>query len=260
VNATLDALYVACGADLDAACRPYERLGLVLTPTAGGRRTLLVGLGPHAFRFHFLSAGVAPPLGPAPGVVGAYALGLRVGDLGAALARLAGRGLSYHLEAGEGLARVPLHDEAGIDLVLREEGLEIAGAPDHPFPLRRLDHLAAVAHDLDAKCAFWADALGAPVSGEVRTPTLIIRQLRLGGAVLELLGAASADSPIHQRPAGLVSMASWEVPDLDRAVALARQAGFSPSEPAPGPLPGTRISTIPGAELAGVNMQLLQYA
>jgi hypothetical protein len=88
---------------------------------------------------------------------------------------------------------------------------------------------------------------------------LIIRQLRLGGAVLELLGAASPDSPIHQRVPGPVRMASWEVPDVDHAVALARQAGFTPSDPAPGPLPGTRISTIPGPELAGVHMQLLQY-
>jgi hypothetical protein len=100
-----------------------------------------------------------------------------------------------------------------------------------------------------------------PVHGEVRTPTLIIRQFLMGNAVLELLGAASAESPIHQRKPGLVSMASWEVvANLDEAVALARQAGFTVPDPAPGPLPGTRITTIPGAELAGVNMQLLQYA
>jgi catechol 2,3-dioxygenase-like lactoylglutathione lyase family enzyme len=262
VNASLDALFVACGDDLDAACRPYERLGLALTPPSAERRMLLVGLGPQAFRFHFLANDPGPPRSGPELAVGAYAVGLRVPDLSAAVADLAGRGLParpYRAATGEPLARAPLRDRAGIDLVLREQGPEIAGAPDHAFPLRRLDHLAAVAHDLDAKCAFWADVLGVPVGGEVRTPTLIIRQLRLGDAVLELLGAASADSPIHQRPAGLVSMASWEVPDLDRAVALARQAGFSPSEPAPGALPGTRISTIPGDELAGVNMQLLQY-
>jgi hypothetical protein len=94
----------------------------------------------------------------------------------------------------------------------------------------------------------------------VRTPTLIIRQLRIGDAILELLAPASADSPLHQRRPGLVSMASWEVKDLQAAVAAARAAAFTAPDAAPGPLPGTRISTIPGSELASVNMQLLQYA
>jgi len=259
VNASIDALYVTCEGGLDAACAPYERLGLVLTPAAAGQRTLLVGLGPQAFRVHFLDpATIEPELCFA----GPFSLGLRSPDLDAAIAALAARGLEALPGPGgdgERFTWLPLLDRAGIDLVLREEGPEIAGAPDHPFPLRRLDHLAIVTHDLKAKCAYWADVIGVPVSGEVRTPTLIIRQLRLGDAVLELLGAASPDSPINQRPPGPVRMASWEVPDLDRAVALARQAGFTPSDPAPGPLPGTRISTIPGPELAGVHMQLLQY-
>jgi hypothetical protein len=54
-------------------------------------------------------------------------------------------------------------------------------------------------------------------------------------------------------------MSSWEVDDLDESVRLARAAGFTVSEAATGALPGTRIATIPGSELAGVNMQLLHY-
>jgi hypothetical protein len=54
-------------------------------------------------------------------------------------------------------------------------------------------------------------------------------------------------------------MASWEVDDLDSAVRRARGAGFTVADPAPGPLPGTRIATIQGAEVTGVNLQLLQY-
>jgi catechol 2,3-dioxygenase-like lactoylglutathione lyase family enzyme len=258
VNAAIDALYITCD-DLAAACAPYERLGLVLTPAAAGRRTLLVGLGPQAFRVHFLAGDGDPD---EVFFCGPFSPGLRVPDLDAALADLASRGVDAHpirAATGERLGTLSLLDRAGANLVLREDGPAIAGAPDHPFPLRRLDHLAVVTHDLKAKCAFWSDVLGVPVSGEVRTPTLIIRQLRLGDAVLELLGAASPDSPIYQRVPGPVRMASWEVPDVDHAVALARQAGFTPSDPAPGPLPGTRISTIPGPELAGVHMQLLQY-
>jgi len=95
---------------------------------------------------------------------------------------------------------------------------------------------------------------------EVVTPTLVIRQLRIGDAVLELLGPGSPDSPIWKRAPGLVSMVSWEVADLEAAVQHARAAGFTVPDPAAGLLPGTRITTVPGAELAGVNMQLLEYA
>jgi hypothetical protein len=88
---------------------------------------------------------------------------------------------------------------------------------------------------------------------------MVIRQLRIGDAVLELLGPASADSPLWKRPPGMVGMASWEVDDLEAAMGQARAAGFTVTDPAAGPLPGTRIATIDGAALAGVNMQLLQY-
>jgi len=97
------------------------------------------------------------------------------------------------------------------------------------------------------------------VSGEIVTPTMVVRQLRIGDAVLELLGPASPDSPLWKRPPGLVSMASWEVRNLDAAIGQARTAGFTGTDPAVGPLPGTWIATIQGTELAAVNMQLLEY-
>lgn len=263
MKAFLDSIYLAC-TDLNAG-EAYERLGLTLTPPSDGRRLLHVGLGPQRFQLHLLAA-APPPLEAARAAAlarggGLFAVGLRVADLAAEVARLRGRGVVVHegpAAAGR-LAYLPIQAQAGTDLVLIEDGPALAGAPVHPFPLTRLDHLAAVAHDLDTKCTFWGEVLGIPVAGEVRTPTLLIRQLRLGDGVLELLGAASADSPIRQRPAGLISMASWQVVDLDAAVAQARAAGFTASDPAPGPLPATRISILPGAELAGVNLQLLQY-
>jgi len=130
----------------------------------------------------------------------------------------------------------------------------------HSVGLKRLDHLAAVTPDLEAKTRFWLDVLAVPVAREVVTPTLVIRQLRIGDAVLELLGPGSPDSPIWKRAPGLVSMVSWEVADLEEAVRHARAAGFTVPDPAAGPLPGTRITTVPGTELAGVNLQLLEYA
>jgi catechol 2,3-dioxygenase-like lactoylglutathione lyase family enzyme len=129
----------------------------------------------------------------------------------------------------------------------------------HSLPLKRLDHLAAVAHDLDAKTQFWADVLGVSVTGEVVTPTMIIRQLRIGDAILELLGQAAPDSPLYQRPPGLVSIATWEVDDLETAVGQVRRAGFTVPDPAAGVLPKTRTATIPAAQLGGLAMQLLEY-
>jgi catechol 2,3-dioxygenase-like lactoylglutathione lyase family enzyme len=253
--------YLACP-DPAAACGPYERLGLLVSADAGDR-LLEVGPASQRFALQFLGDPEAAPFRAAlPGGSGLAAISLRTRDAAAVTARLLQHGQQKPAPfRGLDLTAVwlGLRAEAGTDLVLVQAGAANAAAPDHDFPLLRLDHLAAFAPDLDAKTRFWTDVLGVPVAGEVVTPTLVIRQLRIGGAVLELLGAASPDSPILQRPPGLLSMASWEVDDLDAAVRQARAAGFTASDPAAGPLPGTRVSTIPAAELAGVNMQLLQY-
>ena len=250
----IDSAWLAC-ADLDGARRPYERLGLVPTETGPGRASLLVGQGPTLFALNLVSGADAIRRMAAPGE-GLFAVGLRVGSVRDAVEALAGRGVRA-VRIGP-LAWLPLRDRAGTDLVLLEAD-NPAPVPEHGLSLLRMDHLAAVTPDLEAKGGFWEDVLGVPVAGEVRTPTMVIRQLRIGNAVLELLAPASADSPLHQRKPGLVGMVSWEVKDLQAAVATARAAGFTVSEPASGPLPGTRISTIPGSELAGANLQLLQY-
>jgi catechol 2,3-dioxygenase-like lactoylglutathione lyase family enzyme len=270
----IESVFVAVP-DLDA-CQPYERLGLRLSPAREGRRTLHVGGPASLFAVRFLAdpggdGPLAPPLRHALAAGRSVsAVGLRVSDLDAILGRLEAEGLraTRSRDGEDDRAWLPLHDRAGTDLVLvrharpaeeRHAEAVRAGLLAHALPLKRLDHLAAVAHDLDEKTRFWDDVLGVSVAGEVTTPALVIRQLRVGDAVLELLGPASPDSPLLKRPPGLVGMASWEVADLDEAVRLARAAGFTVADAAAGPLPGTRIATIQGAELAGVNMQLLEY-
>ena len=62
-----------------------------------------------------------------------------------------------------------------------------------------------------------------------------------------------------ERPQGVASMCAFEVTDMGKAIDLARAAGFTCPDAAPGPLPGTRVTTIPGAELAGLGLQLLEY-
>lgn len=271
----IDSVFLAA-ADLDTACRPYERLGLCLGPCPAGRRTLLVGGPENLFAARFLSevADDSPLAGPlrearAAGR-GLFAVGLGVADLGAALAALAARGVeaTAFRDGACQMAWLPLHDRAGTDLVLVRHERPVRdrhadalrdGLLAPSFPLKRLDHLAAVTPDLEARTRFWSDILGVPVAGEVATPTMLIRQLRIGDAVLELLGPASADSPLWKRPPGLVSMVSWETEQLDAVAERARAAGFTVPAPAAGVLPGTRTATVPGAELAGVNMQLLEY-
>lgn len=263
----IDSVFLAVG-DLDAACRPYERLGLKLSMALDGRRTLLVGGPANLFAVHFLAATstdgpMARPLRDAVAARPLLAVALRVADLDAAIGELDAKGVcaARFRDGDADAAWLPLHEKAGPDLVLVRHGVAVRpGLPGHCFPLGRLDHLAAVTHDLEEKTRFWDEVLGVPVAGEVVTPTMVIRQLRIGDAVLELLGPASSDSPVWKRPPGLIGMASWEVADQDAAVALARAAGFTVTDPAIGVLPGTRVATIQGADLAGVNMQLLQYA
>jgi len=214
----------------------------------------------------------------APGARGpVYAVALRIADMPAALKELSGKGLVAKTEEVFvhertklwDLAVLPEREEAYAQLLLvqyaRPAGewfadCEQAGMLRHSLDLRRLDHLAATTPREDAAKAFWQDVLGIPQSGElVGSSGNFIRQFKLGDAIVELIGAATANSPVRSRPPGLSSMTAFEVPDLDMAVCVARAAGFTISDPAVGPLPGTHVSRIPAEELGGLGLQLLQY-
>jgi catechol 2,3-dioxygenase-like lactoylglutathione lyase family enzyme len=264
-------------AELSTAPAPFARLGLYMGAAVPHRSydahglSWSVGEGANRFGVELVS----PAEGPLEGTTladelrravdakrGLFAVVLRVPDLGPVQAELAAKGLlrtSEEVGGGE-LYWLPVEDRAGVNLALMQApALAAAGHGKNAFPLKRLDHLAAVAPDLDEKTRFWTDVLGVPLAGEVTTPTMVIRQFRIGDAVLELLAPASADSPLRQRPKGPVSLASVEVTDLAAAVRQAREAGFTVADPAPGPLPGTHIATVPPAELSGLALQLLQY-
>ncbi len=248
----INCLYIA--ADLAA----YRRLGLRPRSFESGPPTIHVGQHESTVGLMLADyksgAPASTPISVRPGL---FAVGIRVSDVSAAVSHLHDRNVPTTMfQQAPWLTDA---DRAGAPLVFTNWSWKRDFDPGHTFPLKRLDHLAAVAHDLDKQCRFWEDVLGVPVAGEVVTPTMVIRQLRIGDAVFELLGPTGADSPIHKRPAGLVSMAAWEVADLPAAVAQARAAGFTVPDPAAGVLPGTRTATIPAAELGGVAMQLLQY-
>ena len=284
---------VAVLPDLAAGAAPYERLGLVLTPetrhaeTGAGNRACFVGESAEGYSYlellsvfdegrarasgreHYIEAAAAGG--------GMIALALGVADIEGVSGRLAVRGYDAPLERihrpdGSVVCEVAQVDSRGtlpyrVTLIAypetfndRYERSVGQGRFAHDFPLKRLDHLAAITPDLESGTRFWADVLEVPVSGEISTPQMVIRQLKIGDAILELLGPATSDSPLASREAALISMAAWEVSGpLDEAVALARGRGFTVSDPEAGVIPGTRRASIPATELGGVGMQLLEY-
>src|SRR4051812_34301054 len=121
----IDSVFLAVN-DLDAATRPYERLGLTLSPAHNGCRTLLVGGPGNLFAVQFLTATTqhGPLAGPLRHALAAgrslFAVALRVADLDAALRPLEAHGIRaerFH-DGDADLAWLPLHDLAGTDLVL----------------------------------------------------------------------------------------------------------------------------------------------
>lgn len=273
--------------DLAAASAQFARLGLVAGPVevnpSRGSAFQLIPVGGPDNLFCIELLGVADPsdtTSPFAQHISAVAdrglsqINLRVTDIEAALAALAKQGvtpasrISGTGQDGTGYEVVILADmpdaAATIGLIQwsrsqQERYDAFASRGRHTFPLKRLDHLAAVAPDLDTSCRFWDEALGVPTVGEVISPVVVVRQLKIGDAIHELLGPSAPDSPIRQRPPGLGSSVSFEVPDLAAAIAQARAAGFDVPDHRIGTLPGTIVTQISSDQLSGLTMQLLQY-
>lgn len=271
----------------------YEQLGLVLTPetrhaeTGAANRACFVGDSAESASYLELLAVVDETKARESGRQhyidaaarggGAVAIAFGVSNVAQAARTLEAAGYTapvstVHRTDGSKVCDVAQLDTRGampfaITLVeypesweARYERSRAAGRFAHTFPLKRLDHLAAITPDLGAARAFWTEVLQVPVFGEVRTPQMTILQMKVGDAIFELLGPAGPDSPMAGRPAALASMAAWEVAGpLDEAVALARERGFTCSAPENGVIPGTRRASIPAGELGGVGMQLLEY-
>lgn len=289
--ASLDHIVVAV-ADLEAAAAPFERLGLSLTPAEvrGDRATVsrvfFVGDEQNEFYVELLAVhdpAAAARTGRALPLIdavarggGAYALALATEDLVGARAALArfhggfdetiptradGSPIADLLRpadaAAAGCAISVLHYAE--PLAARRRRHATQGHFRHELPLRRLDHLALWPVDIAAVTATWQDVLGVRVHAEVPHPAFLLRQLKIGDAMLELIAPLSADSPAAARPKGLSSMAAFEVADLEAAVKHARGRGFTIPDPAPGALPGTQTATISADQLSGCGLQLLQY-
>ncbi|MFN0094594.1 MAG: VOC family protein [Dehalococcoidia bacterium] len=275
--------------DLGAAAAPFEKLGLRLSPVtrhAGAgteNRALFVGRENQFYvellSVHDTEAARRTGRGDYVALIakggGAARLMFDCDDLGEADDRCARRNVTCERrtisrEGGDKIADALIPDSGGAGCpvgmmayaTLRAERVaarEARGLLAHDFPLKRLDHLAIIAPKLDETVAFWGGVLGVQPFGEVAGRGMIIKQMKVGDAIVELLGPDTPDSPLASRPAGLIPMAAFEVPDLAAAVALARERGFTLPDPAGGVLPGTRVSTISPDQMGGLSLQLLEY-
>ncbi|MGE3909121.1 MAG: VOC family protein, partial [Chloroflexota bacterium] len=229
--------------DLAAASAQFERLGLVVSPVQVNQsrgsafRMIPVGGPDNLFCVELLSTAEGNTTTPFAQSHAALAdrglsqINLRVADLSAALATLAEKGIkpATRITGGQGtdqydIAILDLPPDAATTLALiqwsqstSERHAAFASQGQHAFPLKRLDHLAAVAPDLETSCQYWDQTLGVPTVGEVISPVVVVRQVKIGDAIFELLGPSTPDSPIRQRPPGLGSSCSFEVPDLAAA-------------------------------------------
>ncbi|OAI44004.1 hypothetical protein AYO38_10170 [bacterium SCGC AG-212-C10] len=277
--------------DLSAAA-PFERLGLTLTPPARHHargtenRAFFLKSGDGDAYIELLSAhdraeAAESPDGPellakldAGG--GLVRLMLRSSNLEAAKARLSEEGIqairsSVDREDGTPICevlRVLSPTAAGCPFALiaypetPEERLarhRANGLLDHAFPVRRIDHVAVLVEDVDSATTFWTDVLGVPLVGEIVSSGATIRQLGAGDVTVELIGPTGPDSRFGGRPMGLISVAAFEVADLDQAVAEARSRGFTVPDPEVGVIPGTRRATISPSDMSGLAFQLIQY-
>ena len=270
--------------DLAAASATFERLGLIVSPVqvnpsrGSAFQFIPIGGPDNLFCIELLStdgSGADTPFARQLSQVadrGLSQMSLRVADLSVTLTELETRGIkaATRISGGEGAEHYevailePLPDAAApIGLIQwsasqTERHAEFAKLGQHTFPLKRVDHLAAVAPDLDTSCEYWDKVLGVPTIGEVISPVVVVRQLKIGDIIFELLGPSTPESPIRQRPPGLGSSVSFEGPDLAEAIVQAPAAGFEVPHQRVGTLPAKVVTTI-SDQLSRLTMQLLQY-
>jgi catechol 2,3-dioxygenase-like lactoylglutathione lyase family enzyme len=282
---------VVAAKDLSAASAPFERLGLTLTPparhsTGNENRAFFAGGSAGEFYVELVAAYDVARAAPAPGWdaqrtaaesgQGAFRIVLGADGLEELRDRLSRAGAPATIEEAHRADGSKLCDILRPDVAARaachlsfirypEAAAErrnrhnAAGLFSHALPIKRLDHLALIAPNLPEITAFWTDVLGIPVAGEVRGRGMVIKQMKIGDGVVELIGPDGPESPLAQRPAGLISMAAFEVADLAAAVAVVRGRGFTAADPAPGVLPNSATSTVSGDQLSGLSVQLIAF-
>lgn len=128
----------------------------------------------------------------------------------------------------------------------------------------RLRHLALVVRDLDAAEPFYASRLGLPPGGraELSSEDVRVSFVPVGPSQIELLEPLDSEGTIGRwlatRGEGIHHLA-LEVPDLEAAMARARDAGLRLIDATPRPgAHGTRIAFVHPDSIYGVLVELVQ--
>jgi catechol 2,3-dioxygenase-like lactoylglutathione lyase family enzyme len=248
VSLQLDCIerFVVAVPEVDVAYGAVSRLGLAATapsaPDGDGRdrSVFSVGAGDQVVRVELVTAAEGDRHEDADPCTLAFA----TDDLARAEEQLA--------------VRPEATDVSGCRFVLVAPASSRTPAPND-FPVRRIDHLAILPADLDAATRYWVEVLGVPMHAQIDTATLVIRQMKVGDVIVELLAPAGPESHLTGMAPGTRPMIACEVDDVAACVGLARERGFTIPDPAPGFLPGTLTATIAATEVGGFAIQLLQY-
>jgi methylmalonyl-CoA/ethylmalonyl-CoA epimerase len=190
---------------------------------------------------------------------------LRTDDVNGELARLKAQGVELiDEEPRDGLAgRIAfIHPKAAHGVLI-----ELAQPPagSHHSTAKGFDHLAVLVADYEAARQTWRDLVGLEVVNEIRPDGrgMVIGQMPSGQCMIELLAAASAESPLAKRVAengeGASSMVAIEVDDIAGEIGRYRNAGYQLADAAPGPLPNSVTSTISADQSFGLAIQLIQF-
>jgi methylmalonyl-CoA/ethylmalonyl-CoA epimerase len=129
--------------------------------------------------------------------------------------------------------------------------------------VRRVHHLNFLVRDLDAAVTRYARALGLQVEQRDELPGRGVRtaRFRAGETWIVLVQPIADGEPLrHLEMHGEgFFLVSYEVDDLEAAVARVRAAGLSTTSPAPrSGLDGWRVIDLEAADMGGVVVQLLE--
>ena len=129
--------------------------------------------------------------------------------------------------------------------------------------IRRVHHLNFLVRDLDAAVARYARALGLQAELRDELPGRGVRtaRFRVGETWIVLVQPTADGEPMHylETHGEGFFLVSYEVDDLEAAVAQARAAGLLTTSPAPRTgLDGWRVIDLEAGDMGGVVVQLLQ--
>jgi catechol 2,3-dioxygenase-like lactoylglutathione lyase family enzyme len=207
---------------------------------------------------------------------GLLALAFGTSDASAAATELRARGLGAAepvagsgRESSSGVERrwrnvwLPAEETRGVMLFVIEhtspaERLPFAAArDDESAAVSGVDHVVVHSSDPNSARTLYGQKLGLRLALDESFPDWGMRLLffRVGGITVEIAAPLGAEPEATDRLWGI----SYQVPDVERAVARLQRDGFDVSEARAGRKPGTRVATVRG-EPCGVATLLIQPA